>query len=482
MKRPHFALPEIYDDSLSYYDVLRKLIKSMHVISDNLNKIPEQIANEAKARLLGDQNLQQNINSETTTREQADQEIRENVSDKISELKSDLSNVKNLNTIVSNLDFYQTTWENRIWYSAMPDVWNVGDTVETDAEHFVSFYYVNESGGRINSPWHTKATCEEPYTDGICIRDKTASDISSMTKAQILSVIEVNKFNELITSVKENKNDIEELKPKVERLISSKSASKYIHISIDDSKFWKDLIDRKDTLTSAFENTYLKIYKSLHDSYGVCFTLNCFCSDGDYDISNVPTKFANEFKENSDWLKFSFHAENSASMYDTDKTDEIKASYDKFVNAIYGMTGTTECIDKVVRLGFYTGTLNNIKAIRDTTCGIVGLLYKDEDTGWGYYFDESLWKYVNIHGKVYDSNNYLTILKTNVRFESHINDFDDIISSFESINYGCKKNYLELFTHEYAIDNNFKTNVGKVATWGYENGYAFAFAQDFLKL
>lgn len=90
MKRPHFALPEIYDDSLSYYDVLRKLIKSMNVIIDNLNKIPEQIANEAKARLLGDQNLQQNINSEATTREQADQEIREGVSDKISELKGDL--------------------------------------------------------------------------------------------------------------------------------------------------------------------------------------------------------------------------------------------------------------------------------------------------------------------------------------------------------------------------------------------------------
>ena len=113
MKIPHFALPEIYDDSLSYYDVLRKLIKSMHVISDNLNKIPEQIANEAKARLLGDQNLQQNINSESTTREQGDtalqqninseattreqgdQEIREDVSNKISELKSDIDEEAN---------------------------------------------------------------------------------------------------------------------------------------------------------------------------------------------------------------------------------------------------------------------------------------------------------------------------------------------------------------------------------------------------
>ena len=117
MKRTHFALPEIYDDSLSYYDVLRKLIKSMHVISDNLNKIPEQIANEAKARLLGDQNLQQNINSEATTREQADtalqnavnneksareqvdQEIREDVSVKISELKSDLDKIKDATAV-----------------------------------------------------------------------------------------------------------------------------------------------------------------------------------------------------------------------------------------------------------------------------------------------------------------------------------------------------------------------------------------------
>lgn len=93
MKRPHFALPEIYDDSLSYYDVLRKLIKSMHVIEDNLNKIPEQIANEAKTRLLGDQNLQTNIDNEKQSREQADQEIREGVSNKISELKGDLAGI-----------------------------------------------------------------------------------------------------------------------------------------------------------------------------------------------------------------------------------------------------------------------------------------------------------------------------------------------------------------------------------------------------
>lgn len=80
MKRPHFALPEIYDDSLSYYEVLKKLIKSMHVIDDNLNKIPEQIANEAKAREQADGTLQTNIDNEAMARQEADNELRELIS------------------------------------------------------------------------------------------------------------------------------------------------------------------------------------------------------------------------------------------------------------------------------------------------------------------------------------------------------------------------------------------------------------------
>ena len=184
MKNVYFAIPEIYGDSLSYYEVLRELIKAMNVIIDNYDTIPEQIADavknldaaqlfsavlnqlidtiatdntksnnavkvykkhdllyatfndtvnlyeslidfttgteteliigtnirevniselfielrkliddERQTRELGDTTLQNAINTETSAREQADQEIREGVSDKISELKGDLSSV-----------------------------------------------------------------------------------------------------------------------------------------------------------------------------------------------------------------------------------------------------------------------------------------------------------------------------------------------------------------------------------------------------
>ena len=44
MKNVYFAIPEIYGDSLSYYEVLRELINAMNVIIDNYDTIPEQIS------------------------------------------------------------------------------------------------------------------------------------------------------------------------------------------------------------------------------------------------------------------------------------------------------------------------------------------------------------------------------------------------------------------------------------------------------
>ena len=48
MENVYFAIPEIYGDSLSYYEVLIELIKAMNVMIDNYDTIPEQIADAVK--------------------------------------------------------------------------------------------------------------------------------------------------------------------------------------------------------------------------------------------------------------------------------------------------------------------------------------------------------------------------------------------------------------------------------------------------
>ena len=48
MKNVHFAIPEIYGDSLSYYELLRKLVDKTNNLIDNYNTVPEQIAEAVK--------------------------------------------------------------------------------------------------------------------------------------------------------------------------------------------------------------------------------------------------------------------------------------------------------------------------------------------------------------------------------------------------------------------------------------------------
>ena len=44
MKNVHFAIPEIYGETLSYYELLRKLVDKTNDLIDNYNTVPEQIA------------------------------------------------------------------------------------------------------------------------------------------------------------------------------------------------------------------------------------------------------------------------------------------------------------------------------------------------------------------------------------------------------------------------------------------------------
>ena len=48
MKNVHFAIPEIYGETLSYYELLRNLVNKVNDLIDNYNTVPDQIAEEVK--------------------------------------------------------------------------------------------------------------------------------------------------------------------------------------------------------------------------------------------------------------------------------------------------------------------------------------------------------------------------------------------------------------------------------------------------
>ena len=255
--------------------------------------------------------------------------------------------------------------------------------------------------------------------------------------------------------------------------ISKSIGGKYIHFSFDDCVFWHDLITNKDVYTSAFENSMLGALRRIHESLGAKFTLNCFCADGSVSISDVPNKFQSDFQDAKDWLKFAFHAEDANTHYDTDKVAEITSSYNTFVNAIYKMTGDYECIDRIPRLGFFSGTLNNVLAIRDAYCGITGLLTAD-DTRVSYYFDTSLNDYMLAHPRGFDALNQLMLVKSQPRVDG-IDNMNTYCDRFITKEYSNFYKYLEIFMHEYSWTSAKEMTLMSMFDIFKHRGYAFEF-------
>lgn len=90
--------------------------------------------------------------------------------------------------------------------------------------------------------------------------------------------------------------------------IPSNSQNKIVQISFDD--VYLCIKDLKDTLryTSVFQQPFFKSLKELHDVYGAVFSLYVYEKADNFVITEVPDKFRNEFIENSEWLKFGYHA------------------------------------------------------------------------------------------------------------------------------------------------------------------------------
>ena len=78
---------------------------------------------------------------------------------------------------------------------------------------------------------------------------------------------------------------------------------------IDDHSFFLTDIAH-DRPKSLFDHFYLKGLSETHKRYGTKFTLNCFYRNDHhpFTLPEFPDIYKSEWKDNSDWLKLSFHA------------------------------------------------------------------------------------------------------------------------------------------------------------------------------
>jgi len=84
--------------------------------------------------------------------------------------------------------------------------------------------------------------------------------------------------------------------------------------SVDDNIwFFQDLA--KNNYSSIFENSYLALYKRLHEKYNIKVQLNLFYQFEDFNLSQMPDRYKQEWIANKDWLQLSFHSKTEQTLY-----------------------------------------------------------------------------------------------------------------------------------------------------------------------
>jgi hypothetical protein len=87
-----------------------------------------------------------------------------------------------------------------------------------------------------------------------------------------------------------------------------KNSEKRYRVVIDDNSFFLRDITQKG-YDSLFDCFYLKMLKDLHEKYGALCTLNIYYTTGDdWNLSQFPDKYRDEWRENASWLRLAFHA------------------------------------------------------------------------------------------------------------------------------------------------------------------------------
>ena len=77
--------------------------------------------------------------------------------------------------------------------------------------------------------------------------------------------------------------------------------------TVDDNiRFLKEITENH--YQSIFDHPYIAVYKRLHEEFDLKIQLNLFYQMENFDLSLMSDAYYNEWKDNSDWLKLSFHS------------------------------------------------------------------------------------------------------------------------------------------------------------------------------
>lgn len=215
-----------------------------------------------------------------------------------------------------------------------------------------------------------------------------------------------------------------------------------IHISVDDTgDIFSDLTANENKYDSIFDNPTLAFCKKMHDDYGAVFSFYVFGDWEEFQLANSTNRFRNEFSENSEWLRFNYHAYDSHENLNTIDLTVFKKNYDCVMTSLIDIV-SENAIDNATRLSMFSGS----KAVMVRVAKDTPIFYTADDNRNSYYFNEQISKQIFIDGEYTEDG--MLFIKTDLRLD---NTEMPILSIHRLLSNDSDRR-IEVFTHEWLMN------------------------------
>jgi len=261
-------------------------------------------------------------------------------------------------------------------------------------------------------------------------------------------------------------------------------------LSLDDNIwFLKDISDNASQYKSIFENSYLALLKEVHKAYGTKIHINIYYQTEGFNLSQMTTKFRNEWRENAGWLRLSFHAlQNDPDVpYINASYKQVKTDCEMVKEQIRRFAGD-ELMGPVTTLHWGEATVEGCRALRDSGYTALAGYFMNEiadgEYPVSYYLDKEKRQHVSKRSIWRDNQEGIIFSKIAIVINSH--DLKQIVPYLddykESNNY---TGFMDLMIHEqyfYPSYRNYQPDyrqkVLSAVKWASDNGYKPAFLSE----
>lgn len=156
----------------------------------------------------------------------------------------------------------------------------------------------------------------------------------------------------------------------------------------DNIRFLKEITE--NGYQSIFEHPYLAMYRRLHEEFDLKIQLNLFYRLDNFDLSMMSDAYYEEWKENADWLKLSFHSElENVNPYALSGYDEAYADCKRVHEQIVRFAAP-EALASTTTVHCCLTTKDGLRAMEaNGVKGLLGLFGTQEKPRTSYGIEES---------------------------------------------------------------------------------------------